>query len=88
MTLLIIKDLQKKENLLEFPGQKAIFWRVENFKVVKLWTGFREENREKIYDQKYVCLEPVMEREGFVETDKSWLEAGGKIELGQEIDLG
>jgi len=76
----------KKENLLEFPGQKAIFWRVENFKVVKLWTGFREENREKIYDQKYVCLEPVMEKEGFVETDRSWLESGKKLELNQEID--
>ena len=78
----------KQENKIEFPGQKPIIWQVNNFKIVKLWTAFKEENGEKVYDQKYVCLEPVMEKEGFVETDKSWLESGGKIELSQEISFG
>ena len=78
----------KQKNRIEFSGQKPIIWQVNNFKVVKLWTAFKEENGEKVYDQEYVCLEPVMEKEGFVETDKSWLESERKIELSQEISLG
>lgn len=77
----------KSENILEFPGKLPIIWRVDNFKLTKLWTGFKEEGGEKIYDQKYVCLEPEMEFEGFVETNKSWLESGGTIELRQGINL-
>lgn len=75
------------ENILEFPDKKPLIWRVENFKLGKLWTAFKEENGEKIYDQKYVCLEPEMEFEGFVETDKSWLESGKRIDLNQSIRL-
>lgn len=77
----------KSENLLEIPGKRSIIWKLENFKLAKLWTGFKEENGEKIYDQKYVCVEPEMEFEGFVETNGSWLEIGEEIVLWQNIDL-
>jgi D-hexose-6-phosphate mutarotase len=77
----------KEENLLEFPGKKTVVWKVENFKLAKLWTGVKEENGVKIFDQKYVCIEPEMEFEGFVETEKSWLIVGGEIKLSQKIDL-
>lgn len=77
----------EKENLLEFPGKLPIIWKVENFKLTKLWTAFKEENGEKIYDKKYVCLEPEMEFEGFVETEESWLEPGSIKVLKQVLDL-
>jgi len=77
----------ENENILEFPGKLSIIWKVENFKLAKLWTGFREENGEKFYDQKYVCLEPEMEFEGFVETNESWIEMGEEINLSQKISL-
>ncbi|MCW1948966.1 MAG: hypothetical protein KIH89_000745 [Candidatus Shapirobacteria bacterium] len=77
----------EKENILEFPGKLPIIWKVENFKLTKLWTGFKQENGEKFYDQKYVCLEPEMEFEGFVETEESWLELGKKISLCQNLQI-
>jgi hypothetical protein len=77
----------KTENLLEFPDKLPIVWKVENFKLTKLWTGFKEENEEKIYDQKYVCLEPEMEFEGFVEIEESWLYPLSQITLKQKIDF-
>ena len=77
----------EKENILEFPSKLPIIWQVENFKLTKLWTAVKEENGEKIYDQKYVCLEPEMEFEGFVETEESWVKSGGIVNLRQCIDL-
>jgi len=77
----------EKENILEFLGKLPIIWKVENFKLTKLWTAFKEENGEKIYDQKYVCLEPEMEFEGFIETNESWVESGGIVNLRQCINL-
>lgn len=76
-----------KENILEFPGKLPIIWKAENFKLAKLWTAVKEENGKKFYDQEYVCLEPEMEFEGFVETEESWLRSGGFMKLRQCIDL-
>jgi hypothetical protein len=76
----------EKENKLKIPHKKMINWQLTGFKYVKLWTGFNKvENGEKTFDQNYICIEPVMEREGFVETDKSFLNPGEEIVLGQKI---
>jgi hypothetical protein len=77
----------KKENIFEIPGKKPVVWKVENFKLAKLWTGVKEENEIKFFDQNYVCIEPEMEFEGFVETEKSWLRVGGEIKLEQKINF-
>jgi len=74
-----------KENVVEIPNKMPINWQLSGFNYVKLWTGFKEESGRKIYDQKYICIEPVMEREGFVETEKSWLKPEEEIVLRQEI---
>ena len=73
------------KNILEFPNKKPITWKVENFKLAKLWTAFKKEKGEKVYDQKYVCIEPEMEFEGFVETNESWMEIGEEIKLKQTL---
>lgn len=75
----------EKENVLEFPNKMPIHWQLFGFKYVKLWTGFKEENGEKVFDQKYICIEPTMEKEGFVENDESLLETGGRLKLKQII---
>jgi D-hexose-6-phosphate mutarotase len=79
-------DLEIKENnILEIPKKMPINWQLVGFKYVKLWTGFKEENGQKTFDQKYICVEPVMEKEGFVETEESWLGSEKEIVLGQKI---
>jgi len=75
----------EKNNILKINNKKVIFWQVENLKKAKLWTGVKEDNGIKIFDQKYVCIEPEMEYEGFVETDKSWLEPKKELVVEQRI---
>jgi len=75
----------EKNNILEIPKKKSIIWQVENLKKAKLWTGVKEESDKRIFDEKYVCIEPEMEYEGFVETGGSWLEHGKEISLIQKI---
>jgi hypothetical protein len=77
----------EKNNILDIPEKKIIYWQIENFKKAKLWTGMKEEGGKKVYDKKYVCIEPMMEYEGFVETDESWLEPNDKLIVEQRIDI-
>ncbi|MDD4106359.1 MAG: hypothetical protein PHX84_00210 [Candidatus Shapirobacteria bacterium] len=77
----------KNTNIIEIVGKKNIIWKVENFKFAKLWTGVKQENGINSYDKKYICIEPEMEFEGYVETEKSWLEIGRKINLRQSFRL-
>lgn len=75
----------EKNNILEIPNKKVIKWQVENFGKAKLWTGVKEEGGGKTYDNKYVCIEPEMEYEGFVETDRSLIEPKKCISVEQKI---
>lgn len=74
-----------ENNILEIKGKKVINWQVENLKKAKLWTGVKDEDGKRIFDEKYVCIEPMMEYEGFVETDESWLEPDKEINIEQRI---
>lgn len=75
----------ENNNILEIKDKKVINWQLENLKKAKLWTGVKEENGKRIFDEKYVCIEPMMEYEGFVETDKSWLDPEGELVAEQRI---
>lgn len=75
----------EKNNILEISGKKVINWQVENLKKAKLWTGVKDENGKRIFDEKYVCIEPEMEYEGFVETDESWLNPKDSLIVEQRI---
>lgn len=77
----------EKNNILEIKGKKVINWQVGNLKKAKLWTGVKEENGKRMFDEKYVCIEPEMEYEGFVETNESFLEVGKEIVLDQKISF-
>lgn len=75
----------EEDNILEISGKNAIKWQLLGFNYVKVWTAFKEEGKIKIYDPGYVCIEPLMEKEGFVETQASFLPPGGEIIVEQRI---
>ncbi|MDD4027110.1 MAG: hypothetical protein PHO75_02875 [Candidatus Shapirobacteria bacterium] len=77
----------EKNNVLELPNKAPINWYLFGFKYVKLWTGVKEEKGEKIFDQKYICVEPIMERERFVEDEASLLKPRGELRLKQVIEV-
>lgn len=77
----------EKNNILEIPEKKIIQWRIENLNKAKLWTGVKEVDEKRVFDEKYVCIEPMMEYEGFVETDGSWLDPNKEIIVEQGISL-
>lgn len=75
----------KNNNILEIKGKKVINWQVKNFKNAKLWTGVKDYNGKRIFDKKYVCIEPEMEYEGFVEIEESWLKPKDMVIVEQKI---
>ena len=87
---LIMSDVGEgigRENIVEIPGKMSIKWSFDGFKNCQFWTGVKEENSRKKYDQKYVCLEPSLEKQGFLDNGENNLEAGEKLELGQRIGV-
>ncbi len=80
----IIKNDQwmgaKEKQVLEFDNKK-INWKLIGYKKLRLWTGRKEENGKKIFDQKYICMEPAINIEGNI------LKAGESREVEQKIDF-
>jgi len=78
----------QRENILGIPNKEIIRWQLFGFEYIKLWTGVKEENEKQFFDQKYICVEPIMKKEGFVESEESLLKSGKEIVLRQEIEIG
>ncbi len=76
-----LKDI----NNIEIPGKENIIWKTIGFRFAKLWTGFREEDGKKIFDNNYVCIEPVRGKEGFLETPESEIERGSVLIFEQQL---
>jgi hypothetical protein len=75
-------------NDLDIPGKPLIKWQLFGFNYAKLWTGFLEESGNKIFDNNYVCIEPIMEKdEYFFGSEKSVLLPNTKMELRQMIGV-
>jgi hypothetical protein len=75
-------------NNLDIPGKPLIKWQLVGFKYARLWTGFLEESGNKIFDNSYVCIEPVIEKdENFFGSEKSMLLPKMKMELKQMIGV-
>lgn len=75
-------------NNLDIPGKPLIKWQLMGFNYAKLWTGFLEEGGNKIFDNNYVCVEPIMEKdENFFGNNDSMLQPKTKIELRQMIGV-
>lgn len=77
-----------KENLLEIAGKSLINWQVFGCKYGQFWTGFIDDDGNKKFDEKYVCIEPSLERQGFLDSEvKNNLEVGKKLEISQRIEV-
>lgn len=75
-------------NDLDIPGKPLIKWQLSGFSYAKLWTGFLEEGNNKIFDNNYFCIEPIMEKdENFFGSEESMLQPKMKIELRQMIGV-
>lgn len=75
-------------NNIDIPGKPLIKWQLDKFNYAKLWTGFLQEGDNKIFDNEYVCIEPVMEKgEEFFGSEESMLLPKTKLELKQIIGI-
>lgn len=75
-------------NELNIPGKPLIKWQFNGFNYAKLWTGFLEESGNKIFDNNYFCIEPIMEKdENFFGSEESMLLPKTKLELRQMIGV-
>ncbi len=75
-------------NDLDVPGKPLIKWQLAGFNYARLWTGFLEEGNNKIFDNNYFCLEPVIEKDGkFIESLDAMLQPKSKKELKQIIGV-
>jgi hypothetical protein len=80
-------NLQSLNNV-DIPGKPLIKWLLTGFNYAKLWTGFLEESGNKIFDNSYVCIEPIVEKdENFFGSEESMLLPNTKIELRQMIGV-
>ena len=75
-------------NDLDIPGKPLIKWQLMGFNYGKLWTSFLEEGNNKIFDNNYLCIEPIIERdENYYGSEESMLQPKTKIELRQMIGV-
>lgn len=74
-------------NILEILGKRKYKWSVEGFKYQRFWTAFKETEGEKKYDQNYICVEPSLERQGFLNTEQTNLLINGSLEVKQTIEM-
>lgn len=74
-------------NILEIPGKKKYRWSIEGFKYQRFWTAFKEIGNEKKYDQNYICIEPSLERQGFLDMEQINLLTKELLEVKQKIEI-
>lgn len=74
-----------KENVLEITNKMKYKWSLSGFKYGQFWTSFISSNKNKEYDQNYVCIEPSLEKQGFFDEEKSNLSSFESLEFGQKI---
>jgi len=67
-------------NTIGIPGLRRLRWGVNGFKYAKLWVGNG--------DNRYICIEPVKDKEGFIETPESVVRGGETLSFYQKISIG
>jgi len=74
-------------SILEIPGKSVKRWNLIGFGFVQFWVSFSENEGQKKYDNGYICIEPALEEQGFLNGGKNNLSANGKIEVSQRISF-
>jgi len=75
------------DNVLEIPGKSVKRWNLTGFGFAQFWVSFSENEGQKKYDDGYVCIEPALEKQGFLDSGRNNLIANGKIEVSQRISF-
>lgn len=74
-------------NILEIPGKFKYEWSLNGFKYGRFWTAFKNSDSNKEYDQNYVCVEPSLENQGFLDGEKNNLLSLESLEFWQKIEI-
>jgi galactose mutarotase-like enzyme len=77
----------EEKNEIKMPSKNKIIWKLEGFNFAKLWTGFVKDNDCNKFDEKYVCVEPVMTKEGGLDSSEIILDKKSEIECKQKIRI-
>ena len=75
----------KERNEIEIKGQDKLFFEVKGFNYVRLWTGRKEIDGNLVFDETYVCIEPVIGKGGYFGSRESLLEPGEIREVRQKV---
>lgn len=75
----------RNENIILISDSKKFNFNLKGFNCVRLWTGRKGEGDNIVYDQKYVCIEPAIGKNGFFGSEESILKAGETKEVEQAI---
>lgn len=77
-----------KENIIEFADGRKVKLELSGLNYLKLWTGFIDEDNNRIFDANYICIEPVQGKIGeYFGTEKSILKPGESREVSQIFSL-
>lgn len=75
-------------NELNISGKSLIKWQLTGLSYAKLWTGFLEEGKNKIFDNNYFCIEPIIQKnETFFGSPDSMLPSKKIKEIEQKIGI-
>lgn len=78
----------KEHNVIEFLNGRKMNIDLEGLNFFKLWTGFIEEEGQKVFDTEYVCIEPVRGKSGeYFGKEESMLKPGELLEVSQTISI-
>lgn len=80
-------EILLNKNIIEIPNKLKYKWILDGFKYSQFWTSFKDINSEKEYDRNYMCIEPSLEKQGFLENEEANLAAYGFLEFSQLIEI-
>ncbi len=73
------------QNIIQFPGFSYTVTQT-GFSDIVLWTGFKKEDNEKIFDTSYCCIEPVRGKGSFFGSPSSLLHPKESVSTSFRID--
>jgi galactose mutarotase-like enzyme len=77
----VIVDLSES-NIIQIPGQKPVELRVKGFKKAVIWVFQKsEEGNEPVFDENYICIEPIQDVPEAFGKPETEIPPGGSTEV-------
>ena len=75
----------KDKNVILFSDRKEVNFNLKGLNNVRLWVARKGDENNIVYDQKYVCIEPVIGKGNFFGSEESILKVGKTKEVEQTV---